>query len=274
MDSNYTNTMYWNPDVELVYQDGNYSVMARKDLAAGTLIMLEHVISGNIAEVIGAVMVDNTLLEQLYPRTEYSILDMRARNIAAQTKMEMNAFRFDDAMVIGNMFSKFNHCCDPNCHMAKADKPNLGGCIGCVPIYGMWVMSKVHQGTELTIDYTSGHAEVHDKQKKIFGWNCPCTKASLAASKNMVRTEIRMNICSKMAELQQDFIRPTVDAYLMTEKGRDILLRHVLGKRGLYETPMGFVGTTPAAAKLDPSVVVDKYSKQVTAKWKQFSRLD
>ena len=276
MESNFTQTVYWNPDAELVFKAGNYCVKALKDLPTGTLIMIEHVISGTTAESVGSVMVDDTLYAQLYPRNARDKpcgdMDMRERNMKAQTKVEMNAFRFDDAVVVGNMFSKFNHCCQPNCHMAQADKPNLGGCIGSVPIYGMWVMGKVRAGDELTIDYTSGYAKVHDEHKKKFGWECSCTRASLAVSKGLEKTDIRANLCFKLANMQKDFIKSVVDTHLMTEKGFDILLRHVLAKRGLYETKMGYIGTTAAAAKLDPLEVVEKYTKQVRAKWNNYKQ--
>ena len=153
----YTHVLFQHDDIYIDYQNHSYSVRAKNDIRKGTLVLVEHVVSGSFNTVVGSVTADDALLKSLYPRREGS---------DALEKTCMNSFFFKPNYVIGNFFSKFNHSCIPVCHMDIADKVLLSKAIN-VAIYGMWTHRDVKAGGELTIDYVNGNGiEDHDRSEE------------------------------------------------------------------------------------------------------------
>lgn len=149
-----TQVLYQSDKIKINYEKDCYSIIATDDLKVGELILLEIVIwSPKLKHIIAAVMYDQDLSKELYPRDTDD----------PGKKVNTNVFRFDENYVLGKVFSKFNHSCVPNCHMDAADFVNNER------VYGMWTHRTVKKGEELTIDYVQTHdVSYHDEMKAQF----------------------------------------------------------------------------------------------------------
>lgn len=206
MSSVTTNVVYQSNDIRIHYEHDVYSVLAEKDLPVGTMLLIEHVLSGTLEYLDKKVDKDVKLMTELYPR-DYDI---------AKLKVRMNCFNFDGEFVLGPTFAKFNHSCKPNCHMDIADHVNGG------KFYGMWTHKKVKKGDELTIDYVNqSDIDYHDKMKQLHGFKCDCTPEYIM--QNSKRSEIHVRLGSTFRTNDAKRIHNLVDMYLDTPRGKRIV---------------------------------------------------
>lgn len=217
-----TGVVYKNRDVEFVFRDGSYSVRAKSDIPAGTLVLLEHVVYGNMADMYSAVMTDTVLLESLYPRE---------KDASDHEKIHMNVFGFEDnVLVLGDKISKFNHCCRPNSYLTHGDT------IGDDRTYAVFAFARVKRGEELTFDYTNGHSEAHDTMKNQHGYSCKCTAEDVAKSPKW--SEVARDLAHRFRdEMAKDKTIPRlVDLYFSKRRGRLVSMEQVKARaiaRGL-----------------------------------------
>jgi hypothetical protein len=123
-----TCVVFQSDKIYIEYIDDTYSIRANCDIPCGELVLLEHVLHGSIKYVICGILNDEELFNTLYPRKiKYNSYDQYSQDncLSAIEKMGFNAFDFNDETTLGNIFSKFNHDCSPNCHMDIAD--NMDG---------------------------------------------------------------------------------------------------------------------------------------------------
>jgi hypothetical protein len=204
-----TGVVYCHPAISFVLEDGSYSVRATADIAPGTMLLLEHVVHGTMADMHSALRVDADLRDTLYPRRE----DRRGDDDDSE-KILSNVFRFGDIIVLGNRASKFNHACRPNVYMTHADS------VGDDRTYGFFAVARVKSGTELTIDYVNGHAEAHDAMKAKHGYACGCTSIDLDNSRRRWKTAFDMAHRFRDAAAADGTIPRLVDAYQATRAGK------------------------------------------------------
>ena len=237
-----TQVLYQHEAVSIVKHDGNYSVVATQPIKSGTLLLLEHVLSGSQEFVLGAIASCKSLSDVLYPRTFAASDD---KSTMANTKMSHNAFLFNgDRHVLGDAFSKFNHSCKPNCYMADADvlTHHLSRSHTVdIHVSGLWALRAIEEGEELCMTYLNGTTtmDTHDMYSTHYGFTCACDQEYL--SKNSKRTDIYINMCSAYRERDKAFINAKVDAYAKTEVAFEILATHYIGKKGYFEDSDGVI---------------------------------
>jgi len=232
-----TYTLYWSEGARVADVDGTFSVVATRDLPTGTLVGLEHVISGDENLVVGSIVFDTALYATLWPRAPGGVPDdVRERMAAAGEKFKYNSFVFEPNVVLGAMTTKFNHSCAPNCHMTCVDSVGLGDDGFEVRIYGMWTVRSVASGSELTIDYMQGaDRELHDAGRRQYGFACDCTDAYVAGSDR--RAKVRMAMCDafRLSRTSASFIRTHVDRYLRTSNAITVVTAQELGRHELFD---------------------------------------
>lgn len=278
-----TSVIYTSEKISIEYKNESYSVLAKTDIKVGELLLLEHVLAGDMGYLCSSVGTNMALFDSLYPR-KYSRDDIQEMETIIKSsqstkedeenwkkackKVNMNCFKFSDDLVLGDAFSKFNHSCIPNCHMDKADKPELdNGFI--VNIYGMWTHRSVKKNDELVIDYVNGASIQHDYMKSAFGFSCDCsTEYLLDAGK---RSEVHKNLGAFFRERDSVFIKTAVDQYLKTSVASKVIENQVLGLNGYFFLPHhGLMITKSMNSHGDPfkevKTIKDKVSKAIR-KW-------
>ena len=210
--ANVTGVVYQNPLVSIQHDPIKdfYSIIANEDISVGTLVLLEHPIVGKETTMMAALFIDTTLCQELFPRTD------KDPQYTAYEKIAYNMFKFDNDLVLGSTVSKFNHSCTPNSHMTQVD--DLDG----NKIYGVWTHRKVFKAQELTIDYVNhGDTKYHDDIKRKHHFHCKCTREYI--QQNTTRSQIHLNISSAFRSRDQAFIHASVNAYLDSPKGRQVV---------------------------------------------------
>jgi hypothetical protein len=125
----------------------------------------------------------------------------------------MNAFQFDTDYVIGAGITKFNHACRPNAYLTTVDHVND------TKFYGVFTVTKVAAGEEITLDYFNGHNEVHDMMTKKHGISCSCTQESLKNA--LARAKIELNLATAFRDQYTNLINFHVDQHF-NEHGKRI----------------------------------------------------
>jgi hypothetical protein len=123
-------------------------VTAKKDIDAGTVLMIEWMFAGTEVETRAAIICDRDLFHALYPRREeYS-------NIfeAGVTKLEMNAFEHYGQKLISKAITRLNHNCKPSAIVTFSK--NKGRVFGSA-----LSIERIAAGVEVSISYDpdAGH---------------------------------------------------------------------------------------------------------------------
>ena len=223
-DSLYTKVLFQNDVVTLSHDvdTDQYSVRALSPIKAGTLILLEHVLSqASTHQVATSIAACPTLRTKLFPRTKDAMMatSLEDRTKYATEILKKNAFNFSGKTVIGAAFSMFNHSCIPNCHMDIADKIECkrDGKSILVDVYGMWTHRSVNSGEELTIDYVNGGGEfgakeIHTEFMRSYGFNCTCDDKFISQASR--RAEIHKNIGTAYRNRDLAYINMLTDKYI------------------------------------------------------------
>jgi hypothetical protein len=218
--------------------DDQYRVLAGQPITKGTLLLLEHVLSGKPEFVLGGIGACPRLFAELYPRTDMP--DASQKMTFCRDKLDHNAFSFDGDNVVGAAFSKFNHSCQPNVYMSGADQ------LTChinrtltvtVHIYGLWALQDIAAGTELYVDYVNGGGpDVHERYTKHFGFVCgpACDAASIAQGPQ--RTSLYASLCADYRNRDILFINRNTDVYTRMPETKARMKAHFLGTKGYFES--------------------------------------
>ena len=165
----FTGKVFQSSSIEICYNSESdfYYVIAKEDLPAGHLVFIEHVLFGNSLVLLKGIYQDKNLFKNLYPRNESNI----------NKKVSLNMFAFGNEYVIGDIASKFNHSCIPNCHFDSIDSVIVDVKRGMeAKFYGTWTILPVKKGTELAFDYINvGSKEYHNKMKEVHKFKCDCS---------------------------------------------------------------------------------------------------
>ena len=207
----FTHTVYLSADVEIDYHYDFYSIKATRDLPVGHLVLIEHVMWGDISYLVNGVMQDGRLFKTLHPRQCND-----AENIQkAIKKTTQNLFMFSDSHVLGDITSKFNHNCVPNCHLDSVDF------VGSDKFYGVWTHKKVLKNQELTFDYVNkGDIPFHNTMKELHHFCCECTDEYILG--NDQRSKIHVDLGAHFKKRDTQLINTMVDTYLATSVGRQV----------------------------------------------------
>jgi hypothetical protein len=210
----------------------NYCIKATTDLSVGSLVLLEHVVSSSdYATIVMSVMGDHTMYNEFYPRNSDIDEELPTRQANAEKKTSFNVFGFEKNFVMGNVFSKFNHNCRPNCHMGIADDVKLRGYKNSVAVYAMWVHRAVKVGEELTIDYTNGKSSLHKTICCKFCINCNCTVAEMEKAEKCI--DIHKKIDHAFSMKHKGLINDLVDLYTNND-GIHAIIKQELAYYGYF----------------------------------------
>ena len=210
--ANATGVVYQNPLISIHHDPIKdfYSIVANEDIPVGTLVLLEHPIVGKETTLMAGLLIDTYLGKELYPRTD------KDPKYSVHEKINYNMFKFNNDLVLGSTVSKFNHSCTPNSHMTQVD--DLDG----NKIYGVWTHRKVFKEQELNIDYVNhGDTNYHDDIKRKHHFHCECTREYI--QQNTARSQVHLNISNAFCSRDQAFIHASVNAYLDSPKGREVV---------------------------------------------------
>lgn len=238
-----TATLFRHDALDFQYADGQYCVKATRPIATGTLMLLEHVLSGDSAFVLAGIASSAPLFDTLYPRVfgggggDGGDGGLDRQTMAAEKK-DHNAFGFNGDDVVGAAFCKFNHSCRPNCYMAAADvlKYHITRLLTVdIKVYGLWAVRPIEAGEELFVDYVNGGGlEVHDGHAKHFGFTCTsCDREYIAQGAQ--RTDVYVQLCGDWQRRDAAFINRAVDVYSRMASTKPRLKAHFLGQRGYFE---------------------------------------
>jgi hypothetical protein len=159
MDSNtdgFTSTVFNSAFIEFKDEHDFRSVYAGRNITKGHLLMVEQVLEGTTPQLISALQADESLFNQLYPRTTpWKVFDVGGLQIEASTnKLKCNCFRGDrdDYHLIGRFTSMFNHSNDPNaatvCYNFKFENE------ACAKFLCTWAIKDITKGDSIDIHYT------------------------------------------------------------------------------------------------------------------------
>jgi len=220
----YTPIVYKN-DIECVCNNGSYSVVAKKPIAMGSIVLIEHVLSGTVKHLTAIVENCPHLYDELYPRGSGE------RKFLAKRKVLVNSFGDGDDRDLGLFASKLNHSCDPNV------------VVECIPLQSMTddhtttllvvlAVKDICCNEEIVMCYKPlvGHEEC-----QLYGFKCNCGKTvserlnAYTAMPDKAREIIDTNQSSL-----KDTLKTLKDAYTNTQVFTRTLVFHESAKYGLY----------------------------------------
>lgn len=199
-----TATFFQAKSIEVVFRgedgdkEGEFRVVAIDQVAAGELVLVEHVVASLTQEgVAGTLGIDGELYDELHPRRRG---DVFPENVG--DKMLFNMIYFDEQeqgqkekekgqgrYVLGRSLAKFNHGCNPNCCVAKIEDG----------IYGVWALRRIPAGEELLIDYIGGGGVAeHEQLRGLIGFGCGCLRDDV--EKNAKKTRVRTKLVAGWLE--------------------------------------------------------------------------
>lgn len=179
-----TFAIYFNTMVDIVFdENGNYKFIAKKEIAPGSLIFIEHPLQcNNLDDITSLILFDKKLYDTLYPRHEKlssSVLQKENEEVLGNylaDKVYKNVYTGVDTpkeYMLGNLLSKINHSCKPNClsnHVDRIKVENEEEIFG-----GVWSIKRILKGQELTIDYAAeSFGEKHLDVLKHHDIKCTC----------------------------------------------------------------------------------------------------
>lgn len=160
MDSNtdgFTSIVFNSPFIQLKDDHDFRSICAGRNITKGHLLMVEQALEGTTPQLISALQADESLFNQLYPRTTtWKELDTGGLQIEpAINKLACNCFRGEDSdyRVLGRFTSMFNHNNDPNA--ATAYKKLKFGNDACAIFLYTWAIKDITKGDSIDIHYTT-----------------------------------------------------------------------------------------------------------------------
>lgn len=201
----FTNKVFQSSSIEINYNSESdfFSVIAKEDLPAGHLVFVEHILFGDMLTLLKGVSKDKKFIT-LYPRNKNDVNE----------KVKMNMFAFGDEYVIGDIASKFNHSCAPNCHFDIIDAVIVDVKLGMeAKFYGTWTLYPVKKSEELTFDYVNiGDKDYHDKMKKVHNFSCECSEEYIIG--NEKRGDEHATMSNTFCKRDKVFITSIIDDYL------------------------------------------------------------
>ena len=239
-----TCTIYFNNKLDLKYQNDFYSVIAKKNIPKGTMLLIEHPLQyENNIDMLSNVIFDTALNETLYPRDipenpeQSSGISHALRgksnsmgfvpgityDTSMSTKINKNVFLFDKDYILGNIFSKINHSCKPNTYMTNIDY------VKNEKYYGLFAIQDIAENEELTLDY----CQINDKKKhaimmEYHNFPCDCTSGDI--KKKIIFIEERKKLCEKFIESVNPIIHSLVDNYVESSNFSEIMLNRSKAK--------------------------------------------
>ena len=202
--------------------NGYYSIKAKNNIKSGTIVLIEHVIAHrDIAMIHNTLVHCDKLREDLCPRKN----ECPTTKELITKKIRENMFVFSNNLcVLGDMCSKFNHSCNPNCFITCVDSIQDKNSEYCCEFYGIYVIKKIKKGEELFLDYSNGHKSHHEKYSKYFGLVCDCTDHD----KRLKRSNIQFDIVQSYIKKDKKFITQITDEYISSFNFQEIKNNHDL----------------------------------------------
>lgn len=216
-----TNIIFFDKKIKMKFIDDNYSVIADQNIKAGTLLLIEHPLqSESMIDIMCNIICDPSLNKSLYPRN--TIVSSKC-DLSIGQKLEKNVFKFGKNYILGNMFSKINHSCKPNCHMSEVDHVNDQ------IYYGLWSTQDIIANEEINIDYCqTDDVKFHKSMSRYHNFKCDCT-IDYIQKKNVI-VKNRVDLCHKY-KIDKPIIKYHVDKYMDSINFSNIMKNRILAQK-------------------------------------------
>lgn len=148
------------------------SVVAKKNIKKGDLIISEHVYKGSSQELCNMVQKNSYFFNSLYPRKlEWNVENSPEQSDLGQDKVTFNSFMIDydlekQSLCLGDKISFFNHHCDCN---AYAIISTIETRICDIVIMSVVAIKDIKSNEEIFINYGSKHGHTD-----TFDYKCEC----------------------------------------------------------------------------------------------------
>lgn len=237
----YSNLVHMHESLVRDTSDNEFFFMTvRADVAAGSLLLLELVMSGTAKDLVGMIGACAAQYDALCPR------EIGDRSVLALSKVEDNCFHSQPQHLpvgdasnkhnawyhVGNVLSGFNHSCHPNAIVFQtACAPAAVGDIPTV-FFAVYARRDIRAGAEVCISY--GKAIGHSKKQKaeIRCADADCTPERRAAP---LQRDARVGCVEHLSRLHE---------YMSTAQFRRALAFRLLAEVGCY-----FVGDVIAPSR-------------------------
>jgi len=216
----YTQVVFESPSMKLMADSNDFRCMrALTNICAGTLLLVEHCLDGNVNLVKNCIRTDPELYKNLYPRTATSL-----NPDDAVRKLKKNAFGSlaEDTCILGCRISNFNHKTLPNAYHQRIRCP-LGKDSQQTTMFQVVAIEDICKDDEITISYGD--------------YSEDSTHRSFMTDKDNVFEDFKTKhkIC-----VSEDAKR-VIEEYFEQPKSRELVVRQELARQGLYSTPEGVI---------------------------------
>ena len=228
----YTPLIYKNPAVDIIDKDGNFSIVANKDLKQCELILLELPIQGTQTHAESVVASVEYLFDELYPRrAKWNTLLQKERIRQSPEKVLLNAFSMEGEHVIGNVLSKFNHNCSPNVAI-DGTLPVVNATTGKeTSVVCALTMRPIKKGEELTIKYS--YHTGHNDLKYHFVCNCG-VPLEQRISKHVEVARAARQVADQQKYEFREQIHGVLKKFTQDNLWGSALMLHHIAKDGMY----------------------------------------
>lgn len=226
MDNFFTKVVYQGA-ITVTSELDYYSLKATNDIKSPDLLLIEHVFTDTISVCATAIKENEYLYNILHPRirTWKESLD---RDDAKQ-KLRSNCFvskNDTERVSFGNMLSKINHSCQPNCVAFLCGNTVINEFT--VKYFAVYSIRNIAKDEEITVSYGNqrGHHNKDDFQ-------CQCNKT---ASERECVWNIIDKIGVTFQKTEHSYLQTLIDAYEKTEDARNIMFHQYQANHGCYIT--------------------------------------
>lgn len=256
----YTNTVFASDAICKTKRGDYHMITAKKTIPCNTLLLLEHVFTGDFDQCLLLIRDNQYLYDTMHPRVtsgndtneQTETADQNAPTKKWKTESEENKQTYAlvkttrncigaklDNIFFGEYMSKFNHACLPNSVFFCAVSRNHHGTRhNYIAVYST---SNIAEGDEITINYgpNRGHDESDD-------FVCECGQSDVKRSQIC---NVIYKIIVDHAKQKKEMFEKMVEKYEKSAKCKEVMIYQYLAKQGMIHSNDDICSVTPALVK-------------------------